>query len=168
MLLSDWRPRAPHRESMAAKVLVPATDVLALLGAGRDPECWILWGDDPGVRYTILAPAPSGLVIVNVRVNVPGEGPRAAGKLTRWQRVQVGELSAETQGGHRVIAFQVESQLLRGVDTQADEVATFVDAVFAAMDGRTSGRIRALAFPAATPDSPGAAGLLPDPKASEP
>ena len=52
----------------------------------------------------------AGLVQVNVRVNVPGEGPRTTGKLVRWHRVQVGELSVEIQGGHRLLTFQVESQ----------------------------------------------------------
>src|ERR1700675_4742812 len=37
MHLSGWQPRAPHRDSMAAKVMTPATEALELLGAGRDP-----------------------------------------------------------------------------------------------------------------------------------
>ena len=136
MRLSEWQSQAAHPASVAAKVMTSATAALALLGAGRDPDCWILWGDDPAVRYTILAPAVSGLVMVNVRVNVPGEGPRAAGKIVRWPRVQVGELSVEIQGGHRLITFQVESQLLHGANDEADEVAAFVDIIFAAIDGR--------------------------------
>jgi hypothetical protein len=122
---------------MVEKVLEPARAALELLGAQRDPECWIVWGDDPLVRWMLLAPAPAGLVQVNVRVNVPGEGPRAAGKLIRWHRVQVGELSVEIQGGHRLLTFQVESALLHGADEEADAVAAFVDRLFVAMDGRT-------------------------------
>jgi hypothetical protein len=121
---------------MTAKVVGSATDALSLLGAGRDPDCWIAWGDDPAARYTILAPSVAGLVIVNVRVNVPGEGPRAAGKIVRWSRVQVGELAVEIQGGHRLITFQVESQLLHGANDEADEVAIFGERVFAGIDGR--------------------------------
>lgn len=136
MRLSEWQARTPHRESMADKVLAPARDGLALLGAERDPECWIVWGDDPGVRWTILVPSVAGLVQINVRVNVPGEGPRAAGKLIRWHRVQIGELSVEIQGGHRLLTFQVESALLHGADAEADAVAAFVETLFAAMDGR--------------------------------
>jgi hypothetical protein len=134
--LSEWQARTTHREAMADKVLAPARDALALLGAERDPECWIAWGDDPAVRWTILAPAVAGLIQVNVRVNVPGEGPRSAGKLIRWHRVQIGELSVEIQGGHRLLTFQVESLLLHGADAEADAVAAFVESLLAAMDGR--------------------------------
>jgi len=137
MRLSGWQGRGDHRDSMVEKVLDPARTALELLGAERDPECWIVWGDDPAVRWMLLAPATAGLVQVNVRVNVPGEGPRAAGKLIRWHRVQVGELSVEIQGGHRLLTFQVESALLHGADAEADAVAAFVDRLFAAMDGRT-------------------------------
>ena len=138
MRLSEWQAGTPHRESMADKVLAPAREALALLGADRDPECWIVWGDDPGVRWTILVTTAAGLIVVNVRVNVPGEGPRSAGKLVRWHRVQIGELSVEVQGGHRVLTFQVESHLLHGADAEADPVADFANDVFAAMDGRSS------------------------------
>lgn len=137
MRLSEWQARTTHRDSMADKVLAPARDALALLGADRDPECWIVWADDPGARWTMLVPAAAGLIQVNVRVNVPGEGPRSAGKLIRWHRVQIGELSAEVQGGHRLMTFQVESQLLHGADAEADAAAAFVESLFAAMDGRT-------------------------------
>lgn len=136
MRLSEWQAQTGHRELITEKVLVPARDALALLGAERDPECWIMWGDDPQIRWTILAPTPAGLVQLNVRVNVPGEGPRAAGKLIRWHRVQIGELSVEVQGGHRLLTFQVETQLLRGADAEADAAADFIDLLFAAMDGR--------------------------------
>ena len=167
MRLSEWQPRAPHRDSMTAKVMASATEALALLGAGRDPECWIVWGDDPAVRYTILAPALAGLVIVNVRVNVPGEGPRA-GKIVRWHRVQVGELSVEIQGVHRVITFQVESQLLHGANEEVDEVARFVDSVFAAIDGRWTALSSATAHPGlSTMSSSEVVPRLPGPKASD-
>jgi hypothetical protein len=138
MRLSEWQANAPHRDAMAEKVLGPARDALALLGAERDPECWIVWGDDPQARWALLVPSAAGLVQVNVRVNVPGEGPRSAGKLIRWHRVQIGELSVEIQGGHRLLTFQVESHLLHGADAEADAVASFVETLFAAMDGRTT------------------------------
>ena len=168
MRLSEWQSRAPQRDSMTAKVMAPATDALALLGAGRDPDCWIVWGDDPGVRYTILAPALAGLVVLNVRANVPGEGPRASGKIIRWQRVQVGELSVEIQGGHRLITFQVDSQLLHGSNGEADEVAAFVDSIFAAMDGRWATLTGAIGLPGpSVPNASEAVQLLPGPKASD-
>ena len=147
MRFSAWQSRSPVREAMAPKVLAPAVEALVLLGADRDPDCWISWGDDPGARYTILALTPAGLAVVNVRVNVPGEGPRAAGKIVRWHRVSVGELSVEIQGGHRLITFQLESQILHGSDDEADEVGVFVGAVFAAIDGRPAPTAGAIALP---------------------
>jgi hypothetical protein len=137
MRLSEWQAHTNHPDSMTEKVLAPARHALDLLGAERDPECWIAWGDDPNVRWILLVPSAAGLVQVNVRVNVPGEGPRAAGKLIRWHRAQIGELSVEIQGGHRLLTFQVESILLHGADAEADAVAEFVDRLLAAMDGRS-------------------------------
>jgi hypothetical protein len=139
MRLSEWQARTSHRDSMTDKVLAPARDALALLGGEPDPECWITWGDDPGARWTILAPTAAGLVQVNVRVNVPGEGPRSAGKLIRWHRIQLGELSVEIQGGRRILTFQVESHLIHGADADADAAAAFVSLLLAAMDGRAAG-----------------------------
>jgi hypothetical protein len=169
MRLSEWHARSPDDEAMATKVLASVIEALALLGADRDPDCWIAWGEDPGVRYTILAPARAGLVVVNVRVNVPGEGPRASGKIVRWHRVQVGELSVEIQGGHRLITFQLESQLLRGANDEADVVAAFVDSIFAAIDGRQATLPAAVALPGpASSGSPNAVPPLPRPTASVP
>jgi hypothetical protein len=88
------------------------------------------------VRYTILALAEVGLVTCHVRVNVPQEGPRASGKLTRWNRIQVGELSVENQGGHSLTSFQVENQLLRGMGPDGDAVTAFALDLFAGLDGR--------------------------------
>lgn len=136
MRLSDWRGRAPHKDSMTPKVLAVLEPVLSSMGAAPDPSCWVAWGDDPAVRYTVLAPTPPGLLVMHVRVNVPQEGPRAGGKLVRWNRVQIGELAVEMAGGHRLLSFQVESQVLRGSDADADTIAAFALELFAAVDGR--------------------------------
>lgn len=136
MRLSDWRASPPTRESMTLKVLAVIEPVLAALGADKDPSCWVAWGDDPSIRYTILVPTASGLVSCSVRVNIAGEGPRAGAKLIRWNRVQLGELSVETQAGHRVATFQVEQLVLRGADAAAGRIAEFALALFAAVDGR--------------------------------
>ncbi len=138
MRLSEWRGRAPHKDSMTSKVMAVVEPALSSLGAGPDPSCWIAWGDDPALRYTVLVPTAAGLLAVHVRVNVPGEGPRAAGKLVRWTRVQTGELAIEMAGGHRLLSFQVEGQVLRGSDIDADAIAVFALELFAAMDGRPS------------------------------
>ena len=109
------------------------------------------------MRYTILVPTDAGLLQVHVRVNVPQEGPRASGKLVRWSRVQTGELAMEAAGGHRLLSFQVEGQVLKGADVDADEIAAFALHLFAAIDGRAPApplarglevRVRATAFEA--------------------
>jgi hypothetical protein len=136
MRLSDWTAEAPAPEAVAPRVLAVVEPVLGALGVRDDADVWVVWGDEPQVRWTVLAPTPAGLVAVSARVNVPQEGPRAAGKLTRWPRVQVGDLAVEMQGRHRVVATTVEGQGLRGVDEAADRIARFVAAVYAAIDGR--------------------------------
>ncbi len=138
MRLSDWRAAAPRKDSMAPKVVATIEAALAMLGADVDPECWVVWGDDPAIRYALFVPQPAGLAQINVRVNVPGEGPRAAGKLIRWSRVQLGEMAIEIQGGHRLINFQVEGNVLRGSDADADAVAEFVLSMYDAVDGRSA------------------------------
>jgi hypothetical protein len=136
MRLSEWRAAAPARDAMTAKVLAVIEPVVESTGAEPDPHCWVAWADDPSVRYTIFVPVAPGLSVVSVRVNVPGEGPRASAKLVRWSRVQVGELTVETQAGHRVATFQVEQHVLRAGDAAADRVCRFALAVLAAIDGR--------------------------------
>lgn len=136
MRLSDWRVHAPHKDAMTSKVITVVEPVLATLGAVPDPTCWVVWGDDPGVRYAMLVPTDAGLLQVLVRVNVPGEGPRASGKVIRWSRVQVGELALEMANGHRLVGFQVESHILRGADDNGDNIASFALELFARIDGR--------------------------------
>lgn len=88
------------------------------------------------MRYSILVPTDPGLIHCHVRVNVSGEGPRTTTKLVRWSRVTIGELALESQAGHRLLSFQVEQQVLRGVDAEADRVAAFALRLIAAIDGR--------------------------------
>ena len=136
MRLSDWRKSAPTREAMSARVVGIVEPVLRTLGADHDPECWVVWGDDPSIRSVVLAPTDAGLIVVHVRVNIPGEGPRASAKLARWNRVQLGELGVETQTGRRLVTFQAEGHVLRGVDDEADAVGAFAIRLIAAADGR--------------------------------
>lgn len=136
MRWSGWRANAPFKDSISPKVLAVVDAAVSGLGADSDPECWVIWGDDPTSRYTLLVPTASGLVLVNVRVSVPGEGPRAGGKVVRWPRVQLGELAVEIHGGHRLVTFQVEAQVLNGADATADAIALFAQTLFAAIDGR--------------------------------
>ena len=136
MRLSEWRAAAPNRDAGGARVAAVVDPVLSALGAEPDPHAWVAWGEEPGTRYTVLVPTEPGLVACFVRVLVPGEGPRASAKLIRWNRVAVGELAVEAQHGHRLLSFQVEGQVLRGVDAEADLVAAFALRLIAAIDGR--------------------------------
>ena len=136
MRLSGWRAKAPHKDPVSPKVMAVVESAIIVLGAERDPECWVAWGDDPAIRYLILAPTQGGLAEIHVRVNVPGEGPRAGGKVVRWSRVQLGELGVEIQGGHRLVSFQVDTHVLNGVDEAGDAIAAFARTLFAAIDGR--------------------------------
>jgi hypothetical protein len=121
---------------MGAKVADAITMALEAYGTEPDPTCWVVWGDDPGVRYAVLVPSPGGLVTLNVRVSIPGEGPRVSSKLTRWARAQLGELAIDVQSGHLLTGFQIDATILRGADAQAKGIATFALDLFAAMDGR--------------------------------
>jgi hypothetical protein len=145
MRLSEWRAEAPTRAPVESKVVAVLEAVLAALGAGRDPHGWAAWGDDVTARWQYLAPTPAGLVLAFVRVNVPGEGPRASAKVVRWSRVQVGELAMETQGSHRLLSFSVEGIILKGADAAADRIAAFALVLLAAIDGRVSDFDKALA-----------------------
>jgi hypothetical protein len=136
MRLGEWRAASPSREAASQKVNALVDPILDAFGAEPDPSAWVVWGEEPATRYTIFVPTPAGLISCFVRVNVPGEGPRATAKVTRWSRVQLGELAVETQGGHRLLSFQVEQQILRGADEDADRVARFAIELFAAIDGR--------------------------------
>jgi hypothetical protein len=138
MRLSEWRAKAPAKDAGGPKVAAVVDAVIDALGAERDPHCWVVWGEDPAVRYTIFVPTDAGLISSFVRVNIPGEGPRATTKLVRWSRVSIGELTIETQAGHRLLSFQIEQQVLRGADAEADRVAAFALRVIAAIDGRAS------------------------------
>jgi hypothetical protein len=140
---------------VADKVIQVIEPVLVGLGGDANPPCWVAWGDDPAVRYTILAITDAGIVTCNVRVNVPQEGPRAAGKLVRWGRVQTGELGVENQGGHTMTSFQVENQLLRGVDEEARPVTEFALHVLAGIDGRPIPSTARSAVPPTSSGSPG-------------
>jgi hypothetical protein len=136
MRLSEWRASAPARDAVGPKVAAVVDPVLKTLGAEPDPHCWIAWGEEPANRFSVFVPTEPGLIACFVRVNVSGEGPRATSKLVRWNRVSIGELGVETQAGHRMLSFQLESQVLRGVDVEADRAAAFALRVIAAIDGR--------------------------------
>ena len=156
MRLSEWRKAAPTRDSMNNRVLAVLNPVLADLGADPDPECWVLWGDDPEFRYSVFAPTPPGVITVAIRLSGPAEGPRATAKLIRWSKLSISELGVEASDGHRIVAVQVEGQVLKGVDEEADRICEFVRGLIAGIDGRAPQAIP-LAFVQAAPHKAGAA-----------
>ena len=136
MRLGEWRKTAPNRECMSNAVVAALKPVLVDLGAEADPECWVNWGEDPDIRYSVFTPTRGGLISTAIRVNTPEEGPRVTGKLIRWSRLQLSELSIESAGGHRLVAVQVEGQVLKGQDEAADHICEFVRGLIASVDGR--------------------------------
>ena len=56
MRLSEWRTRAPHKDSMTPKVIAVIEPVLHRLGAEADPSCWVVWGDDPDRPLRLAGP----------------------------------------------------------------------------------------------------------------
>ena len=138
MRLSQWRAAAPSKSAATTSVIQVLEQVLVALGTERDPDAWIAWGDEPAVRWTIFVATPAGLVSAHVRVNIPGEGPRVSAKLTRWARVQAADLSIETQALHRLVSWQLEHQVLKGADDEADRIAAFALSMFDAIDGRVA------------------------------
>jgi hypothetical protein len=136
MRLSGWRKAAPLRECLNDRVLAVLRPVLIDLGTDPDPECWVVWGEDPGIKYSLFTPTPAGVVIVVVRPANGFEEPRANGKLVRWSKLNVSELGIDASGGHRIVAVQVEGVVLKGTDEEADRVCEFVRELIAGIDNR--------------------------------
>jgi hypothetical protein len=136
MRLSEWRAKPPVRDALGPKVMAVVSPVLGVFGVEDDPHAWVQWGDDPASKYSILVPISGGLVVVAIRANLAGSGPRATAKVVRWSRLQMGELAVETEGPHRMISFQVESFVLRGPDETADSIGRFALVLLAAAEGR--------------------------------
>jgi len=134
MRLSEWRKAAPTKGAMDDRVLAVVGPVLADLGAERDPECWVAWGEDPNLRYSLLAPTLAGLITAAIRFTSPEDGPRVIAKLVRWSKVSVSELGLDAGGGHRMVAVQVENLVLKGMDEEADRICEFVRTLIAGVD----------------------------------
>jgi HAD superfamily hydrolase (TIGR01509 family) len=114
--------------------------ILASVGAGTDPHCWVAWGEEPGIRHTILVPTDPVSSPAS-SASCPAKG-RGHGEARPLEPVSIGDLAIEAQGGHRLVSFQAEQQVLRGVDAEADRVAAFALRVIAAIDGGRCRRSR--------------------------
>jgi hypothetical protein len=136
MRLSEWRKAAPKEGVLDDSVLAIVNPVLADLGAEPDPECWVAWGEDPDVRYSLLSPTPAGLITLAIRFTTQEDGVRVIAKLVRWSKVSVSELGVEAGGGHRIVAVQVENIVLKGIDNEADQICEFVRGLIAGVDDR--------------------------------
>lgn len=136
MRLSEWRKAAPTKGAMNERVLAVVSPVLVDLGAERDPECWVAWGEDPDLRYSLLAPTLAGLITVAIRFTSPEDGPRVIAKLVRWSKVSVSELGLDAGGDHRMVAVQVENLVLKGMDEEAHRICEFVRILIAGVDDR--------------------------------
>lgn len=143
MRLGEWRSSATGKKVIPAKVAEVLDSALRALGVPADAVAYVLWGDQPEVRFLVLAASDAGMAYIGVRVNVPQEGPRASGRMIRWSRVQVGEVSVEAHHGHRQVTAQVESQVLQGVDTAGDEIAAWMAEVYRRVDGIVVSQVRA-------------------------
>jgi len=136
MRLGEWCKTAPNKESLGDRVLTVLRPVLLGLGAEADAECWVAWGKEPELRFSVLVPTVVGLVVVSVRPSDP-DGPRATARLIRWSKLAMTELGIEASGGHRVVGVRVESLVLEGADEEADRICEFVRGLMAGIDGRS-------------------------------
>jgi hypothetical protein len=136
MRLSEWRKAAPTEGAMNERVMAVVGPVLADLGAESDPECWVAWGEEPDLRYSLLAPTLAGLITAAVRFTSQEDGPRVIAKLVKWSKVSVSELGLDAGGGHRMVAVQVENLVLKGMDEEADRICKFVLILIAGVDDR--------------------------------
>lgn len=140
-------PPASGQGGRGTRVIAAVGAVLGTLGADPDGECWVVWGNDAMIKWSMFMPTPAGLVALSVRP-VSQDGPRVSGKVVRWSRLQVGEFSVEYQAGHRVVGVSVEGVVLQGADAEADEIGAFLNTIYAAIDGRAA---TSAAAPAALP-----------------
>lgn len=141
MRLSEWREKAPLPEAASDRVMAVVQPLLVDLGARADAECWVVWGEDPGMKYSILSSSLAGLITVAVRPIGGEEGPRATAKLVRWSKLNVSELSVEASGGHRIVAVQVDSHVLKGFDDEADRICEFVRGLVAGIENRSAAQV---------------------------
>ena len=141
MRLSDWRGRAPTRTPRHPRSSPSSRPILATLGREPDPDCWIVWGDDPGrplprVRADRRRPPPGPRPGQR-----PQEGPRASAQARPLEpRPDRRARRSRSRRATACVSFQVEGQVLRGSDDDADAIAAFALRLFAAIDGRPSPR----------------------------
>jgi hypothetical protein len=143
MRLSEWRRKAPGLDRIDNRVAAVLKALFADFGAEPDPDCYFAWGDDPEQRYSVLAAVPAGMVSIAVRNASGSEDARATARLTRWPKLAIGEFSIDATGDHRILAVQLESYVLKGVDDEADLIAEFIRGLVLEADNRASAPVTA-------------------------
>ena len=149
MRLSGWRARAPHKDCDLAPGPVGrrggAPDARRRL---RTPNA-----GSPGATIPASGTSSSRRRPAGWSSSTSGSTSRArvrapAARSSAGTGSSSASSGVEIQGGHRLVAFQVESQVLNGVDVVADDIAAFAQALFAAVDGRPVPASRAGRIPA--------------------
>ena len=130
MRVNDWRATPEGGRHLTDRLVALIDPVAHALGAESDTACHVVWGDQPDARFQVLLATDAGLAILNVRVNVPQEGPRVSGRLVRWGRVQAGEVTIEAHSGHAQVSAQFEGQVLQGLDAAGERIAEWMIEVY--------------------------------------
>jgi hypothetical protein len=139
MRFAEWRDGPEGRQRLPEKVIFLIETVTQTLGADGEVSCYVVRGDQPDSRFQVLAATSAGLMALNVRVNLPQEGPRVSGRLVRWGRVQAGEVAIEGHGGHVQVSAQFEGAVLQGLDSAAREIAVWMTEVYRNLDRSAGG-----------------------------
>ena len=160
MRLSEWRAASPSKEAGGAKVAATVDPVLRSLGAEHGSGLLGRVGRRTGRSlHDLRSDRGRPHHVLSSGSTSPARARGRAAKLIRWSRVQLGELAIETQGGHRILSFQVEQQVLQGADDKADRIARFAPASSSQRStaGRSPRSRPRSAAPTAKPPRPAAA-----------
>ncbi len=137
MRFDDWRATPEGERHLTERLVALIDPVSRVLGVGTETACHVVWGDQPPARFQVLLATEAGLAVLNVRVNVPQEGPRISGRLVRWGRVQAGEVTIEAHSGHAQVSAQFEGQVLQGLDTAGERIAEWMIEVYRRVERAT-------------------------------
>ena len=137
MRLSEWQKTTQGAKVMTAKVAAAYEPALRGVGAVRDPVAYVVWGDDPGVRYTIFAATDAGLGVCNVRVNVPQEGPRATAQAHPLEPRRRSATSTSRPTTATAMSWsRWRARCSQGVDEPPTASRSWIAHLFARIDGR--------------------------------
>jgi hypothetical protein len=139
MRFADWQATPEGSRYLSDRLVKLIESAAHTLGARDATPCYVAWGEQPEARFQVMLSTDGGLAIFSVRANVPQEGPRLSGRLVRWARVQVGELTFEAHSGHVQVSAQFEGQVLLGLDAAGERIAEWMTEVYRRVDGAARG-----------------------------